>query len=214
MLAAISGDLGEGDGAAPEVKKIGLKLGAAAPKPKSSTNLMSSDVFGGNDDTTTAQARAIIPIDYTGKMTWNLNKQSVSSLIIVLHAEDEKLAVQGVTVQPSANQKDKLSRQKEIADSIPVSREGLFAFKIDWELSEAKGVAANIMKPWIVKKIIEYLGEEETVLINFIVTKLSKPCNPEELLTELTPVLDVDAEPFVLKLWRMFVFSVLKAADE
>ena len=70
------------------------------------------------------------------------------------------------------------------------------------------------MRPWIVKKIIEYLGEEETVLINFIVTKISTPCNPEDLYTELSPVLDVDTEPFVMKLWRMFVFSVLKAAAE
>jgi RNA-binding protein 25 len=110
--------------------------------------------------------------------------------------------------------KAKLARQKEIADSIPVSKEGLFAFEINWAVSEAHGIAEKIMRPWIIKKIKEYLGEEETVLINFIVTKLSNPCVPDDLLTELTPVLDVDAEPFVLKLWRMFVFSVLKAADQ
>lgn len=129
------------------------------------------------------------------------------------------MAVQSLGDQASAtaksadSEKARLQRLKEIADSIPVSKVGLFGFNVDWELAESKKIAETVMRPWIIKKMIEYLGEEETVLINFIVTKLSKKCNPEELLTELTPVLDVDAEPFVMKMWRMLVFSVLKEAD-
>ena len=51
-------------------KKVGLKLGVSATSNKnkqSATNLLDrSGVFGGNDDSVTVKARAIIPIDYTG----------------------------------------------------------------------------------------------------------------------------------------------------
>jgi len=66
------------------------------------------------------------------------------------------------------------------------------------------------MKAWITKKVVEYLGEEEQTLINFITTKLNGRCKPKELLSELEAVLDDDAEQFVIKLWRMLIFSVLK----
>lgn len=72
-------------------------------------------------------------------------------------------------------------------------------------------VVDSTLKSWLVRKIVEYLGEEEATLTEFILTKLKSRCKPDELLTELTAVLDDDAEPFVIKLWRMMIFSVLKA---
>ena len=62
------------------------------------------------------------------------------------------------------------------------------------------------------KKMREYLGEEEQTLTDFILTKLHKRCAPSELLTELSAVLDEDALPFVVKLWRMLIYSTLTAA--
>ena len=67
------------------------------------------------------------------------------------------------------------------------------------------------MKAWIGKKMIEYLGEEEETLGTFIDSKLRARCDPNDLLAELTVVLDEDAEPFMVKLWRMLIFSALKA---
>jgi hypothetical protein len=40
------------------------------------------------------------------------------------------------------------------------------------------------MKPWISKKMMEYLGAEENDLCKFIVAKISKECNPEDLLSK------------------------------
>jgi hypothetical protein len=45
-------------------------------------------------------------------------------------------------------------------------------------------------------------------------TKLQRRCPPGALLTELTAVLDDDAEPFVVKLWRMLIYSTTVAAEE
>ena len=60
---------------------------------------------------------------------------------------------------------------------------------------------------------MEYLGEEEATLTEFIVGKLNTRCSPTDLLVELEAVLDEDAEPFVLKLWRLLIFSVLKCSN-
>ena len=89
-------------------------------------------------------------------------------------------------------------------------RSALFAYKIDWSVVDSSDIVVSVMKPWITKKVVEYLGEEEVTLIAFIVAKLSSHCDPKELFGELEAVLDEDAEPFVIKLWRMLIFSVLK----
>ena len=68
-----------------------------------------------------------------------------------------------------------------------------------------------VMRPWVTKKMTEYLGEEEDTLTDFILSKLKARAPPQDLLTELKVVLDEDADVFVMKLWRMFIFSGLKA---
>ena len=55
-----------------------------------------------------------------------------------------------------------------------------------------------------------YTGETEAALTEFILTKLTSQCTPEALQEEMTAVLDDDAETFVIKLWRMLIFSILK----
>lgn len=67
----------------------------------------------------------------------------------------------------------------------------------------------NALRPWISKKMLEFLSEEEPVLIDFIVGKLLKQSNPYDLCTELESILDSETESFVLKLWRMLIFNIL-----
>lgn len=58
-------------------------------------------------------------------------------------------------------------------------REELFAFPINWQIVESHGIIQSKMRPWIVKKIIEYLGEEEKTLTEFILTKLGQRAPPQ-----------------------------------
>ncbi len=58
-------------------------------------------------------------------------------------------------------------------------REELFAFEINWQTVETHNIIQSKMRPWIVKKIIEYLGEEEKTLTEFILTKLGQRAPPQ-----------------------------------
>ena len=73
---------------------------------------------------------------------------------------------------------------KELVDSIPTNRDELFNFPVDWEACERYDVARASMKSWVVKKFVEYLGEDEPSLTQFIITKLSRRCHPQELLSK------------------------------
>ena len=58
--------------------------------------------------------------------------------------------------------------------------------------------------------MIEFLGEEELDMVNFISDELMSQVTPEALLSELTTVFDDDTEDFVIKLWKMLIFFQLQ----
>ncbi|KAJ0679763.1 putative PWI domain-containing protein [Helianthus annuus] len=66
------------------------------------------------------------------------------------------------------------------------------------------------MRPWISKKITEFLGEEETTLVDYIVSSTQEHVTADEMLDRLQSILDDEAEMFVLKMWRMLIFEIKK----
>ncbi|RHY35435.1 hypothetical protein DYB32_000074 [Aphanomyces invadans] len=72
-------------------------------------------------------------------------------------------------------------------------------------------VVEEKMTPWVTKKIVEYLGEEESTLIGFVLRQLHQRTVPQAIVDELVPVLEQDAETFVLTMWRKLIFEVLRA---
>ncbi|CAN0508773.1 unnamed protein product [Ectocarpus sp. 12 AP-2014] len=78
---------------------------------------------------------------------------------------------------------------------------------------EQHNIIQSKMRPWIVKKIIEYLGEEEKTLTEFVLTKLGQRAKPQTILDELKLVLEEDAAVFMTKMWRMLVFCTLRAME-
>jgi len=67
----------------------------------------------------------------------------------------------------------------------------------------------NKMRPWVKKKIVEFLGEEEQTLIDFICKKLTEHTPPEEVLNLLGYVLEDEATDFVIRMWRMLIYNML-----
>jgi RNA-binding protein 25 len=110
------------------------------------------------------------------------------------------------TSSSQAAEIDPKLKLKQIVDRIPTKRAELFAYTVEWEVVDRCDLVETVMRPWVVKKIIEYLGEEEETLTNYIITNLKAHCHPTDLLEELSMVLDEDSEQFVLKLWRMLIY--------
>ncbi len=67
--------------------------------------------------------------------------------------------------------------------------------------------ALDSLKTYVTAQIVDYLGEEETTLIDFIMKELTKDggCSTSSMLDEMKMVLDEDAEDFVVNLYREMV---------
>jgi RNA-binding protein 25 len=104
------------------------------------------------------------------------------------------------------NSDERKKAVKKLVESIPTDRDDLFSYVIDWDqLDEA--LMDKRIKPWINKKIIEYIGEEEATLNDFICTKIQQRTKPERLLEEVKVILDDEAELFIKKMWRLIVYE-------
>ncbi|XP_033123613.1 RNA-binding protein 25-like [Anneissia japonica] len=167
----------------------GLKLvGASSPTQSKKNKKMSLvEVFNQDDEDgseVSRKRRKLIPIEYTEE-----EKQAVEMTKNVLTAEDKKKVI------------------KTIIDKIPTSKEELFAYKVDWVIVDESLMERRI-KPWINKKIVEYIGEEEPTLTEFICTKLLAHSPASSILQDITMVLDEEAEVFVVKMWRVLIYEV------
>lgn len=103
----------------------------------------------------------------------------------------------------------KLLDAKQLIDMIPKTKDELFSYQINWSVYD-KNELHDRMKPWISKKITEFLGEEETTLVDYIVSSTQEHVDAAEMLDRLQSILDDEAEMFVLKMWRMLIFEIKK----
>lgn len=95
---------------------------------------------------------------------------------------------------------------KKLVESIPSDKDELFKFNLDWSQIDTQLMDKRI-KPWINRKIIEYIGEEEASLNEFICSKIQDKQTPDKLLDDIKVILDDEAELFVKKLWRLLVYE-------
>lgn len=81
------------------------------------------------------------------------------------------------------------------------------SFHIDLTVVDNQLIEEHI-KPWIDKQIIEYFGESESILVEFICSKILKGASPQEILDEFKVVLEEEAEMFVMQISRFLVYEV------
>ncbi|OVA18547.1 RNA recognition motif domain [Macleaya cordata] len=103
----------------------------------------------------------------------------------------------------------KLLDAKQLIDMIPKTKEELFSYDINWAVYD-KHELHERMRPWISKKITEFLGEEEATLVDYIVSSTKEHVRASQMLELLQAILDDEAEMFVLKMWRMLIFEIKK----
>lgn len=111
------------------------------------------------------------------------------------------------SVKDKAGGEEKRKHIKTMIDKIPTTKEELFAYPIDSSLVDAVLMEKRI-RPWINKKIVEYIGEPEPTLVDFICSKVLVGSEPQSLLNDVQMVLDDEAEVFVVKMWRLLIYEI------
>uniref|UniRef100_A0A915D293 Uncharacterized protein n=1 Tax=Ditylenchus dipsaci TaxID=166011 RepID=A0A915D293_9BILA len=137
-----------------EVKKDGSKLVATIQKPSSSIAARVNGVFDNDDETRFNSTHQI--------------KKKIKPFEIT--REDR---IQAMTPE----ERKKLT--KELIERIPTGKEELFDFTITWEFVD-EALFEKRIKPWINKKICEYIGEEEPSLVTFICDKIASQTEPKK----------------------------------
>lgn len=94
---------------------------------------------------------------------------------------------------------------KSLAQEIPATQEGLWAWDVKWDYLE-DSIITEKLRPFIEKKVVEYLGVQEQLLVDVVEEHLRKHAKPSELADELEGPLEDDAIDLVKKLWRMVIF--------
>lgn len=94
---------------------------------------------------------------------------------------------------------------KSLAQEIPTAKEGLWAWEVKWDYLDDSAVSDKL-RPFIEKKVVEYLGVQEQLLVDVVEEHLRRRSRPAELVEELEGPLEDDAEDLVKKLWRMVIF--------
>jgi hypothetical protein len=94
---------------------------------------------------------------------------------------------------------------RQLAADIPSDKEGLWKWEVNWEFVD-ESVLGEQLKPFVEKKIVEYLGVQEQMLVEVVEEHIRKRGSPQELVEQLEGALDEEAEVLVKKLWRMIIF--------
>lgn len=94
---------------------------------------------------------------------------------------------------------------RALAQEIPSEKEGLWAWDVKWDFLD-ESVIRDKLRPFVEKKLVEYLGVQEQLLIEVVEEHLRKHSKPAELVEEMAEALDDEAEALVKKLWRMVIF--------
>lgn len=65
----------------------------------------------------------------------------------------------------------------------------------------------RVVRPWVAKKIKEYLGVEEDAMIRLVLNHVTNRLSASALFDKIAPILDDVAENFCLKLWQVILFE-------
>ncbi|KAK4663560.1 hypothetical protein QC763_609480 [Podospora pseudopauciseta] len=110
-----------------------------------------------------------------------------------------------ITDTKAMTEEDIANAVRALAQEIPVDKEGLWAWDVKWDYLE-EGIIRDKLRPFVEKKVVEFLGVQEQFLVDVVEEHLRKHQKPAELVETLGEALDEDAEDLVKKLWRMVIF--------
>ncbi|KJZ74554.1 hypothetical protein HIM_06150 [Hirsutella minnesotensis 3608] len=107
---------------------------------------------------------------------------------------------------PGAMSEEEISQAvRALAQEIPSDKDGLWNWPVKWDFMD-ETIMRDRLRPFVEKKIVEYLGVQEEMLVSTVEDHLGKHGTAGDLVAELEGALDDAAEDLVKKLWRMVIF--------
>ena len=100
-----------------------------------------------------------------------------------------------------------MAKNKQIYLKLPTKKDDIFGVTLDYDALEEHCLIEKMVRPWVTRKVKEYLGVEEQALISLVIKHIRARFPPQALLDKLEPIIDVLAENFVIKLWQMLTFE-------
>lgn len=76
---------------------------------------------------------------------------------------------------------------RQLAAEIPSDKEGLWKWNVKWEFVD-ESVLGEQLKPFVEKKIMEYLGVQEEMLVDVVEEHIRRHGEPQELVEQLAEV--------------------------
>lgn len=150
--------------AAQEPQRFKISLGAAAQKaqqaaaPKRRTVADVEGLLDNEEETGEATKRTLVPIKF-----------------------DTKAEAAALTDE------ERREAQRRLASDIPTDKEGLWKWPVQWEFME-DAVVASDLKPFVEKKVMEYLGVQEQMLVDVVEESIKNRISPQDLVGELEGV--------------------------
>lgn len=95
---------------------------------------------------------------------------------------------------------------RELIEKIPKARDEIFEYPVKWEYLDEPMIDSRI-RPWIAKKVLNYIGEDEPALVSFICDCIKKHSDPKKLVLDLSMVFDEESESFITKMWRLIIYE-------
>lgn len=136
-------------------------------------------------------------------------RRTVAEVEGLLDAEEDSQAVKRQLVpikfdNTIISEEDNQEGIRSLAQEIPNDVEGLWAWDVQWNHLDEVTIEEKL-RPFIEKKIVEFLGVQEQLLVDMMEECLRKKSKPADIVEELGEALD-EAEDLVKKVWRMVIF--------
>jgi len=109
-------------------------------------------------------------------------------------------------VGAAMSEEERSAALRRLAAEVPTDAEALFAWPVSWQHVD-ESIIEDQLRPFVERKIVEYLGVQEEMLVAVVEDGVRKRRSPATMVTELEGALDKDeAEALMKKVWRMVVF--------
>lgn len=187
------------DAQAAELASSSKSAAAAAPAPQQPFKL-SLGAAAQRNAARTAPRRAV---DVEGLLEDEEEAGATRRVLIPIRFDPADLAASGGA--GALSEEENTEKVRALAAEIPADMEGLWAREVAWDYLDDSMITSKL-RPFVEKKIVDYLGVQEQLLVDVVEECLRNRGQPGKLVEELAEALDDEAEDMVRKLWRMLIF--------